>query len=79
MYTELRKGNKKAVEVVRNNTAYSKTLQKKTPVARAVAASPVPETPEGEQLLGGLMSPMIPIPIGRQLGKDMVNYLMSWT
>ena len=33
-YTELRKGSKKAVVVVRNNTAYSQTLQKKTPVAR---------------------------------------------
>ena len=39
--------------VVRNNTAYSQTLQKKTPVARAVAALPVPEPPEGEQLLEG--------------------------
>ena len=50
--TKLRKGCKKAVVVVRNNTAYSQTLQKKTPVARAVAALPVPEPPEGEQLLG---------------------------
>ena len=53
MYTELRKGSKKAVMVVRNNTAYSQTLQKKTPVARVVAALLVPEPPEGEQLLGG--------------------------
>ena len=51
MYTELRQGSKKAVMVVRNNTAYSQTLQKKTPVARAVAASPVPKPPEEEQLL----------------------------
>ena len=50
-YTKLRKGSKKAVVVVRNNTAYSQTLQKKTPVARVVAALPVPEPPEGEQLL----------------------------
>ena len=49
-YTELRKGSKKAVVVVWNNTAYPQTLQKKTPVARAVAALPVPEPPEGEQL-----------------------------
>ena len=33
-YTELRQGSKKAVMVVRNNTVYSQTLQKKTPVAR---------------------------------------------
>ena len=49
-YTKLRKGSKKAVVVVWNNTAYLQTLRKKTPVARVVAASPVPETPEGEQL-----------------------------
>ena len=39
--------------MVRNNTAYSQTLHKKTPVARAVAASPVPEPPKGEQLQEG--------------------------
>ena len=42
-----------AVIVVWNNTAYLQTLQKKTPVARVVAALPVPEPPEGEQLPGG--------------------------
>ena len=49
-YTELRKGSKKAVVVVWNNTTYPQTLQKKTPVARAVAALPVPEPSEDEQL-----------------------------
>ena len=39
--------------VVWNNTAYLQTLQKKTPVARAVVALPVPEPPVGEQLLRG--------------------------
>ena len=39
--------------VVRNNTAYSQTLQKKTPVARVVAALPVPKPPGGEQLPEG--------------------------
>ena len=34
-YTELRKGSKKAVVVVQNNTAYPQTLQKKTPMVRA--------------------------------------------
>ena len=53
MYTKLRKGSEKVVIVVRNNTAYSQTFQKKTPVARVVAASPVPKPPEGEQLLRG--------------------------
>ena len=62
MYTKLRQGSKKAVMVVRNNTAYSHTLWKKTLVARAVAALPVPNPPEEVQLLEGLMSPRIPIP-----------------
>ena len=57
MYTELRQGGKKAVMVVRNNTAYSQTLQKKTPVARAVAALPVPKPLEEEQLLEGAAEP----------------------
>ena len=48
-YTELRKGSKKAVVAVQNNTAYSQTFQKKIPVARVVAASPVPEPPEDKQ------------------------------
>ena len=63
-YTELRKGSKKAVVVVRNNTAYSQTLQKKTPVARVVAALPVPEPLRVSNCWRGLMSPMIPIPLG---------------
>ena len=46
MYTELRKGSKKVVVVVQNNTAYPQTLQKKTPVARAMAVQLVPNIPE---------------------------------
>ena len=45
-YTELRKGSKKVLVVVWNNTTYPQTLQKKTPVARAMAVQPVPETPK---------------------------------
>ena len=45
MYTELRKGSKKAVVVVQNNTAYPHTLWKKTPMARAISMLPVPQTP----------------------------------
>ena len=52
-YTKLRQGSKKVVMVVRNNTAYSQTLWKKTPVARAVAAFPVPKPFEEVQLLEG--------------------------
>ena len=53
-YTKLRKGSKKAVVVVQNNTAYPQTLWKKTPVARAAAAFPVPKPPEYEGLWEGL-------------------------
>ena len=59
-YTELRQGSKKAVMVVRNNMAYSQTLQKKTPVARAVAALPVPKLPEEVQLHEGVDEPQNP-------------------
>ena len=52
-YTELRQGSKKAVTVVRNNTAYLQILWKKTLVARVVAISPVPKPLEEEQLLEG--------------------------
>ena len=62
MYTELRQGSKKAVVVVRNSTAYSQTLWKKTPVARVVAGLPVPKPPEEVQLQEGVMSPRTPIP-----------------
>ena len=52
-YTELRQGSKKAVVVVRNSIAYPQTLQKKTLVARAVVATPVPEPPMEAQLQEG--------------------------
>ena len=52
-YTELRQGSKKAVVVVRNNTAYLQTLQKKIPVARVVATLPEPKPLEEEQFLEG--------------------------
>ena len=44
-YTELRQGSMKAVMVVRNSMAYLQTLWKKTPVARAVAVTPLPRLP----------------------------------
>ena len=36
--------------VVQNNTAYPQTLQKKTPVARAISMLPVPEPPKPKNL-----------------------------
>ena len=63
MYTELRQGSKKAVIVVRNSMAYSHIFQKKTPVARAVAALPGAQTTYGGPVAGGgAMSPRVPIP-----------------
>ena len=52
-YTELRKGSKKAVVVVENNTTYLQTLWKKTPVARVAAVLPVPGPPKSEGLQEG--------------------------
>ena len=52
-YTELRKGSKNAVVVVRNSMAYPQTLKKKTPVATAVAATAVPELPAETRLPEG--------------------------
>ena len=50
MYTELRKGSKKAVVVVLNNTAYPQTLWKKTPMAREISMLPVPKPLKPESL-----------------------------
>ena len=52
-YTELRQGGEKAVMVVRNSTAYSQTLWKKTLVARAAEALPLPKPPGGPVVGGG--------------------------
>ena len=50
MYTELRKGSKKAVVVVQNHTAYPQTLQKKIPVARMIPVQLLPGAPEPDSL-----------------------------
>ena len=50
MYTELRKGNQKAVVVVWNNTTYPQTLRKKIPVERAISVLPVPGPHKPENL-----------------------------
>ena len=62
MYTELRQGSKKAVVVVRNSTAYSQILWKKTLVARAVAVLPVSKPPEEVQLQEGVDESRVPMP-----------------
>ena len=45
--------------MVQNNTTYLQTLQKKTPVARAAAASPVSKAPESKGLQEGTNKPPI--------------------
>ena len=70
--------------VVRNNTAYSQTLQKKTLVAKAVAGLPVPKPPEEVQLLEGADEPQnshIPRLTIRQRQSKMFNELdwVAWT
>ena len=57
MYTELRQGSEKAVMVVRNSMAYLQNLPKRTLVARAVVALPVPKPPEEAQLQEGVDKP----------------------
>ena len=52
-YTELWKGSKYIVIVVRNSTAYPQTLQKKAPLARVVAVIVVPEIPLKIRMQGG--------------------------
>ena len=59
VYTELRKGSKNAVVVVRNSTAYPQT-HKKTPVARTVAATAVPELLAETRLPEGADEPQGP-------------------
>ena len=76
-YTELRQGSKKAVVVVRNSMAYPQTLQKKTPVARAVSVISMPEPSMEAQLQEGVTSPRILIPPNWLSGKGMGNYLMN--
>ena len=52
-YTELRKGSKNTVVVVRNSMAYPQTLKKKTLVATAVATTVEPELPVETRLPEG--------------------------
>ena len=49
-YTELRKGSKKAVVVVQNQTAYPQTLRKKIPVVRMIPVQLEPEAHEPDAL-----------------------------
>ena len=79
MYTELRQGSKKAVMVVGNNTVYSLTLWKKTLVARAVLALPVPKPLEEVQLLERADESHNPHTPRLTIRQGMVNCLMNWT
>ena len=86
-YTELGQGSKKAVMVVRNSAASPQTLQKKTPLARAVAATLLPESPVEAQLQEGGNEPQDPcapkLTVRQQHGKLFdeldLSGLDSWT
>ena len=53
-YTEMHNGSKNVAIVVRNSKAYPQTLRKKIPVARAVAATWVPEPPMWTSMIEAL-------------------------
>ena len=50
MYTEVRKGSKKAVVVVQNHTVYPQTLWRKTPMTQMIPVQLVPGAPEPDSL-----------------------------
>ena len=85
-YTELRKGSKNAVMVVRNSTAYTQTLKKRTLVARAVAATVVPELLAETRLQEGEAKPQgshtSKLTVRQRQGKLFkeldLNWLESW-
>ena len=62
MYTELQKGSKHIVIVVRKSTAYPQTIRKKAPLARAVAVTVVPEIPPEIRVQEGKDGPQDPHP-----------------
>ena len=62
MYTELQKGSKYIVVVVRNSMAYPQMIQKRAPVAKAVAATALPETPPAIGVQKGEDGPQDPHP-----------------
>ena len=62
MYTELWKGSKYVVIVVRNSMAYPQMLQNKALVARAMAATVVPEIPPKIRMLKREDGPQDPHP-----------------
>ena len=61
-YTELQKGSRYVVIVVRNSTAYPQMLWKKAPVARIRAATAVPEIPSEIRVQEGEDEPQDPHP-----------------
>ena len=76
-YTELRKGSKNSVVVVRNRLVYPQTLKKKTPVGRAVAATAVPELLADTRLLEGRMSLKALTHLNWLLDRGKESYLRS--
>ena len=77
VYTELRKGSKNTVVVVRNSMAYPQTLKKKTLVARAVATTVVPVLPVETRLPEGEDKPQALTHLNWLLDRDKGSYLKS--
>ena len=76
-YTELQRGSKNVVRVVRNSTTYPQMLQKKAPVSRAVAVTAVPEKLSRDQGVGGGMDLRTLIHLTWLLGKGKVSCLKN--
>ena len=77
-YTELRKGSRKAVGsgMEQYCITHKPSIRKPQWPGHELHCLPPPRVRNCKK---GLISPMIPIPLGWQLGKDMVNYLTNWT
>ena len=85
-YIELWTGIKNVILVVRNSTAYPQMLQKKAPVARAVAVTAVPEMPSEIKVQEGEDGPQDPHPLnlttrqrqGKLFEESDLSGLNSW-
>ena len=75
--TELRKGSKKAVVVVRNHTTYPQTLWKKMPVVRVIPVQLLAKAPKpGSPLVpDGVCSDLPTLKL--TISKDVASYSMS--
>ena len=76
-YTELSKGNKNAVAVVRNSMAYPQTLKKENPSGQSSGCNCGARTAGRGQVAGRGMSPRTLMHLNWQLDRDKGSYLKS--